>query len=161
MGLPCPYLFYSVYSKPSRGFQSHFRHLIVICRDRCHFGYLPVSVVFTGIPVDLDIFPKVQVDLCACVLSNSMDYSLPGSSVHGISQARILERVSISSSRESSWPREQTHISCVGSWILYHLSHLGSPKPCPVWDSNPQPWDSESYALQTELALFPFKCLWD
>ena len=113
MGLPCPYLFYSVYSKPSRGFQSHFRHLIVICRDRCHFGYLPVSVVFTGIPVDLDIFPKVQVDLCACVLSNSMDYSLLGSSVHGISQARILERVSISSSRGSSQPRDQTLISYV------------------------------------------------
>ena len=34
-----------------------------------------------------------------------MDCSLPGSSVHGILQARILERVAISSSRGSSWPR--------------------------------------------------------
>ena len=44
-----------------------------------------------------------------CVwLCDSMDYSLPGSSVHGISQVRILEEVAISFSRGSSWPRDQT-----------------------------------------------------
>ena len=44
------------------------------------------------------------------------------SSVHGILQAKILEWVAISSSRGSSWPRDQTHVSCVsciGRWILY------------------------------------------
>ena len=41
----------------------------------------------------------------------SMDYSPPGSSVHGISQARILEWIAISFSRGSSWPSDQTHIS--------------------------------------------------
>ena len=45
-----------------------------------------------------------------------MDYSLPGTSGYGISQARILEWVAISSSRGSSQPRDWTHISCV-SWI--------------------------------------------
>ena len=40
-------------------------------------------------------------------------YSLPDSSVHGISQARILEWVTISSSRGSSWPRDRTPVSCV------------------------------------------------
>ena len=40
-------------------------------------------------------------------LCNAMDYSPPGSSVHGILQARILEWVSMSSSRGSSWPRDQ------------------------------------------------------
>jgi len=52
-----------------------------------------------------------------------MDCSLPGSSVHGISQARILERVAISSSRVSAWSREQTHVFCIsytGRQILYH-----------------------------------------
>ena len=46
-----------------------------------------------------------------------MDHSLPGSSVHGILQARILEWVAMLSSRESSWPRDQAHISsvsCIG-----------------------------------------------
>ena len=41
-------------------------------------------------------------------LCNPMDCSLPGSSVHGISQARILEWIAISSSRGSSQPRDQT-----------------------------------------------------
>ena len=52
-----------------------------------------------------------------------MDYSPPGSSVHGILQARILKWVVISSSRGSSRPRDRTHVSCVsciGRWILYH-----------------------------------------
>ena len=42
-----------------------------------------------------------------------MDCSLPGSSVHGILQARILEWVAISFSRGSSWPRDQTQVSCI------------------------------------------------
>ena len=46
-------------------------------------------------------------------LWNPMDCSLPGSSVHGISQARILEWVAISSSRGSSQPRDRTWVSCI------------------------------------------------
>ena len=42
-----------------------------------------------------------------------MGYSLPGSSVHGILQARILERVVSPFFRESSWPRDWTRISCI------------------------------------------------
>ena len=40
-----------------------------------------------------------------------MDCSPPGSSIHGILQARILEWVAISISRRSSWPRDQTQVS--------------------------------------------------
>ena len=53
-------------------------------------------------------------------LCNPMCYSPPGNSVHGISQARILEWVAISFSRVSSWPRDRTQVSCIGRWILYH-----------------------------------------
>ena len=49
-----------------------------------------------------------------------MDYSPPGFSVHGISQARILEWVTFSFSRGSSQPRDQTRVSCIGRGILYH-----------------------------------------
>ena len=42
-----------------------------------------------------------------------VDWSLPGSSVHGISQATILEWVAISCSPRSSRPRNQTHVSCI------------------------------------------------
>ena len=48
-----------------------------------------------------------------------MDSHPPGSSVHGISQSRILEWVAISFFWGSSWPRVQTCISCIGRWILY------------------------------------------
>ena len=48
-----------------------------------------------------------------------MDCSPPGSSVHGILQARLLEWVAIYSSRGSSPPRDQTSISCIGRWILH------------------------------------------
>ena len=44
-----------------------------------------------------------------------MDYRLPGSSVHGILQARILEWVSMPSSRVSSRPKNGTHVSCGSS----------------------------------------------
>ena len=40
-----------------------------------------------------------------------MDCSPPGSSIHGIFQARILERVAVSFSRGSSWPRDRTQVS--------------------------------------------------
>ena len=53
----------------------------------------------------------------ACsVVSDSFDpvgWSPPGFSVHGIFQARIPERVTISYSRGSSRPREQTHVPCI------------------------------------------------
>ena len=42
-----------------------------------------------------------------------MDWSCTGFSVHGISQARILEWIAISSSRGSSWPRDLIRVSCV------------------------------------------------
>ena len=44
-------------------------------------------------------------------LCNPMDCNLPGSSIHGIFQARVLEWVPISFSRGSSRPRDQTHVS--------------------------------------------------
>ena len=72
--------------------------------------------------------------ICVCVLAHvcvlshvwlcdPMDSSPPGSSVHGILQARILEWVVIPSSRGSSWPRDETWISCTSCnsrQILYH-----------------------------------------
>ena len=62
-------------------------------------------------------------------LCKPMDCNLPGSSVHGILQAWILEWVAMPFSRGSSQPRDWTHISwasCFGSRVLYHWHHLGS-----------------------------------
>ena len=63
-------------------------------------------------------------------LGDSTDCSLPGSSVHGILQARILEGIIISFSKGTSWPRDQTQVSYIVvsllhcRRILYQLSHL-------------------------------------
>ena len=46
-------------------------------------------------------------------LCDPVDYSPQGYSVHGISQARILEWIAISISKESSWPRDRTQVSCI------------------------------------------------
>ena len=61
------------------------------------------------------------------ILCDSMDCNQPGSSVHLIIQARILQWVSMPSSRGSSRPWGETCISCVGRHVLYHQRHLGSP----------------------------------
>ena len=76
--------------------------------------------------------------MCVCAqscptLCNPIDCSPPDSSVHGISQARTLEWVAMSSSRGSSQSRDHTHVSCVsclGRCILYCTTddlnnHLG------------------------------------
>ena len=66
-------------------------------------------------------------------LCDPRDCSLPGSSVHGILQARILEWVAIPSSSGSSPPRDWTWVSCSGRQILYHLTYQGSP--CATWET--------------------------
>ena len=57
---------------------------------------------------------------CPSLLWPHRLYRPPGSSIHGTFQARILKWVAISSSRGSSSPRDQTHISHIGRQILYH-----------------------------------------
>ena len=69
---------------------------------------------------------------CVCAWSCStlfdpVNCSPRGSSVHGIFQARILEWDAIFSSRGSSEPSDQTHVSYashIGRWVLYQLYHL-------------------------------------
>ena len=76
------------------------------------------------------IFQWRRYCCCCCLVAqscltpcNPMDCGPPGSSVHGISQARILEWMAISFSRGSSRPRDGTHVF----WQDYlPLSHQGS-----------------------------------
>ena len=71
----------------------------------------------------------VLLQLCP-TLCDAMDCSLPGSSVHGILQARILEWVATPSSRGSSQSGGRAQVSCVsciGRQVLYPLGHPGSP----------------------------------
>ena len=61
---------------------------------------------------------RCSVAKSCLTLCDPMDYSTPGSSVHGILQARTLEWLAMPSSRGSSQLRNQTHVSCIGRWVL-------------------------------------------
>ena len=67
---------------------------------------------------------KVKVLVSRVQLCNPMDYCSPGSSVHGILQARIREWIAIPLSRGSFWPRDQTQISWIAGRFFTVLSHL-------------------------------------
>ena len=62
-------------------------------------------------------------------LRNPMDCSPPGSSVHGLLQARVLEWVAMYFSRGSSRPRNQTHVSCLLHWQVGSLPLAPPGKP--------------------------------
>ena len=79
-------------------------------------------------------------------LCNFVDYSLSGSSIHGILQARILEWVAISFSRGSSQPRDQTRVSrtagrcftvwatryCHAAWQKLYMYHGKASPTCNI-----------------------------
>ena len=83
---------------------------------------------------------RICMCLCSCMLTqscptlcDSMDCSPSGLSVHGVSKARILQQVATSYFRGSSWPRDQTCISCVsctGKQILYHCTSEAIVRIC-------------------------------
>ena len=75
-------------------------------------------------------------------LCDPMDCILPGSSVHGIPQARILEWVAIPFSRGSSQPRDWTQVSCFAGrfftvwptkWPCVGNMKIDQRKHCPKW----------------------------
>ena len=77
---------------------------------------------------------KRQVLLVSRVrLCDPMDYSRPGSSVHGMLQARILEWLAIPFSRGSSWPRDWAPGACIAGrfytvWATEKLERRGARK---------------------------------
>ena len=87
-----------------------------------------------------------EVAQSCLTLCDPMDCNLPGSSVHGIFQVRILEWVAISSSKGSSQPRDQT---CLSLRLLHwQLDSLLSEPFCLVSDSklfSKESWSSSFF----------------
>ena len=73
-----------------------------------------------------------QVTQSCPTLCSPTKCSPPGSSVHGIFQARILEWGAISCFRGLSWSSGQTWVSCIGRWILYHCTTWEAPNASQV-----------------------------
>ena len=74
-----------------------------------------------------------------------MDCSPPGSSVHGILQARTLEWVAISFSRGSSWPRDWTQVSCIaGRFFTDWAKHRRAPGKIPLGNLRESPLEMQT-----------------
>ena len=107
-----------------------------------HVLFLSVRILTTQniqTPINIQLFKyivKFILELCvhdkliqSCpTLCNPVDCSPPGSSLHEILQAKILERIAKPSSRGSSNPgiEPTSHVSCIVNQVLYHQHHLGS-----------------------------------
>ena len=100
------------------------------CACECVTYYLPPTRprVFCSFSASYHLLPlglhslRAKLLRSCLTLCDSMDCSPPGSSVHGILQAKILEWAAMPSSRGSSWPRDWTcvsYVSCIGRWVLY------------------------------------------
>ena len=104
-----------------------------------------------------------SVTACLCVqscptLCHPMDYSLPGSSVWGIFQARILEWLAISFSEGSSWPWDWTRISCV-SCITGILSPA-EPSEKPVTLTTDKRWSFQKWCFVFSSSVQSLSCMW-
>ena len=89
-----------------------FNRTLLSCKTCPLFWQLKPNYWFT-ICTQVHYVHACLVTQSCMTLCDPLDCSPPGSSVHEIIQARILEWVVMPSSRESSWPRNQTLISCV------------------------------------------------
>ena len=123
------------------------------------------------LPRDGSIYRRVvsvTLSKCVCVhakllqlcptLCDAMDCSLPGLSVPGILQTRLLEWVAIHSSRGSSQPRDGTcvsYVSCFGRWVFTTSTTWESPLSKSLakgWAYSPG-WVSSPPSLWTGLSL--------
>ena len=92
----------------------------------CHLGSQVLKILFTRKLKIYDYLWSEVAQSCP-TLCDPMDCSLPGFSVHGIFQARVLEWVVIAFSRGSSQPRDRTWVSRIVDRCFYPLSQQGSP----------------------------------
>ena len=87
---------------------TYYSSMILLILKACYFIFLSCIYIFC---VYVHVCTKsLRLCLTFCDL---IDYNPTGSAVHGISQARILEWVAISFSRQSSQPRDWSHIFCL------------------------------------------------
>ena len=89
----------------------------IIPMERLAYWYKIACEIQRTISYFLQTLLKVVTQLCLA-LCDPMDWSLPGSSIHGIFRARVLEWVAMSFSRGSSLPRDWTQVSHISVDIL-------------------------------------------
>ena len=109
-------MFFLFNTKPSCSsgtgvFKSGYTHKRAGCCTKRQEEHSRTSLPKSFFYSSLRYFYESEVAQSCLTLCDPMDCSLPGSTIHGIFQARILEWVAISFSRRSSWPRDWTQVS--------------------------------------------------
>ena len=109
------------------------------CKTHCHF----YCRVMKNVESRARLSEWVKVALSCLTLCDPMDHSPPGSSVHWILQARMLEWVAYPFSRGTSRPRNQTGVSCIAdefftSWVTQEAWHKVVSK-----EQHWRPWKGE------------------
>ena len=104
--------------------------MVILCTHQ------PVKISWAG--SDLPTGP-VRAQSCL-TLCDPTDYSPPGSPVHGIFQAKILEWFVMANARGSSGPRDWTRVSSTGRWIV------------PCWTTREAPFCLHCLPNNTQLA---------
>ena len=105
-------------SRPLRPWDSPGKNIVV----GCHFLLQCVKVK-----------SESEVAQSSPTLSDPMDHSLPGSSIHGIFQARVPEQGAISFSKGSSWPRDWTRVSCLAGGFFFKNDWATRGSPAHVY----------------------------
>ena len=96
--------------------------ILKICISLSYITKYYLQIIFLHAWSSCCSVAKLCLTLC-----NPRDYSLPGSSVHEISQARMLGWVAISFSRGSFQTRDQTHVPGTGRQVLYRWGTREAP----------------------------------
>ena len=107
-----------VTSKLSRGFTRY-----VVCNFLSGYNYIQLKTFKYPFWLYNILYVCLLVTQSCPTLCDPMDCCPPGSSVHGILQARILEWVAMPFSRGSSQPRDWIHVSCItGEFLTFWVT---------------------------------------
>ena len=132
-GIPYAWHWSGLPFNPSRGdfpnpeIEPHLLH----CRQ---ISFLLSQLGSPMLKISHHCMPAKSLQSCP-TLCESIDYSPPGSFVHGILQARIMEWVAMSSSMGSSKQRDLTrisYVSCIGRWVFFFFT------TCTSWKAPPK-----------------------
>ena len=109
-------------------FPFKIRNKVRMSRHQLHLCILELGWGFPLLPLPFNTESENEVAQSCPTLCDPIDCSLPGSSLHGILQARVLEWVAISFSRGSSQPRDWTWVSRIpGRFFNVWATREGSP----------------------------------
>ena len=144
-----PRLVNAIYSSITKCFESDIFRKDQLMSNPWHLSLVPSDSSISHCVICVSLWRLQSFRGCVCVftkllqscptLCDPVDCSPPGSSVHGISQAGILERVAIPFSKGSSWSRD-------GTWVSHTLGTFFT-----IWATR----EAESQTAEVQILALP------